>query len=212
VAGTIGGATFGVAKKVDIVGVKVLDAQGSGANSGVLQGMDFVIQDVQQKRLRGKAVMNMSLGGGRSGAINRAIQAMFNAGVVPVVAAGNERADTAGTSPGSAPAAITVGAIDALTDERADFSNFGPDVDVYGPGVDVLSVGIKSDTDTDTLSGTSMASPHIAGLAAYLMALNNLNDPQTVVDEIKRLATATNAEVKLNAPGTTSLIANNGKL
>jgi subtilisin family serine protease len=212
VAGTIGGATFGVAKKVSIVGVKVLDAQGTGANSGVLQGMDFVIQDVQQKRLSGKAVMNMSLGGGRSGAINRAIQAMFNAGIVPVVAAGNEKADTAGTSPGSAPAAITVGAVDAETDVRADFSNFGPDVDVYAPGVDVLSVGIKSDTDTDTLSGTSMASPHIAGLAAYLMALDNLTEPQAVVDEIKRLAGATGATVLQNVADTTSLIANNGKL
>ena len=90
VAGTIGGATFGVAKKVDLVAVKVLDASGGGSNSGVLQGMQFVVDDVKKNNRAGKAVMNMSLGGDKSEAINRAIEALFKAGVVPVVAAGNE--------------------------------------------------------------------------------------------------------------------------
>ncbi|KAF5552195.1 alkaline protease (oryzin) [Fusarium phyllophilum] len=210
VAGTIGGATFGVAKKVDLVAVKVLDASGGGSNSGVLQGMQFVIDDAKKKNRVGKAVMNMSLGGDFSQAINRAIEALFKAGVVPVVAAGNENRETALTSPGSAPNAITVGAIDATTDERANFSNFGPEVDVYAPGVNVLSVGIKSNTDTATLSGTSMASPHVAGLAAYLMGFQQLDGPAQVASLIKSLAGSTGAKVKNNVQGTTSNIANNG--
>ncbi|KAI6760844.1 hypothetical protein HG530_009704 [Fusarium avenaceum] len=210
VAGTIGGATFGVAKKVDLVAVKVLDASGGGSNSGVLQGMQFVIDDAKKRGKTGKAVMNMSLGGDFSAAINRAIEALFKAGVVPVVAAGNENRETALTSPGSAPNAITVGAFDATTDERADFSNFGPEVDIYAPGVDVLSVGIKSKTDTATLSGTSMASPHVAGLAAYLMGFQKLDGPAQVVSLIKSLAQQSGAKVRNNVQGTTDLIANNG--
>ncbi|KAG5663281.1 hypothetical protein KAF25_001217 [Fusarium avenaceum] len=210
VAGTIGGATFGVAKKVDLVAVKVLDASGGGSNSGVLQGMQFVVDDAKKRGKTGKAVMNMSLGGDFSAAINRAIEALFKAGIVPVVAAGNENRETSLTSPGSAPNAITVGAIDATTDERADFSNFGPEVDVYAPGVQVLSVGIKSKTDTATLSGTSMASPHVAGLAAYLMGFQKLDGPAQVVSLIKSLAQQSGAKVRNNVQGTTDLIANNG--
>ncbi|UZP46083.1 hypothetical protein NXS19_013895 [Fusarium pseudograminearum] len=210
VAGTIGGATFGVAKKVDLVAVKVLDASGGGSNSGVLQGMQFVVDDVKKNNRAGKAVMNMSLGGDKSEAINRAIEALFKAGVVPVVAAGNENRETALTSPGSAPNAITVGAIDATSDQRADFSNFGPEVDIYAPGVDVLSVGIKSNTDTATLSGTSMASPHVAGLAAYLMGFQKLDGPAQVASLIKSLATESGAKVRNNVRGTTDGIANNG--
>jgi subtilisin family serine protease len=210
VAGTIGGATFGVAKSVDLVAVKVLGSDGSGSNSGVIRGMQFVVEDAQQRGITGRAVMNMSLGGSFSQAINRAIQAIFEAGVVPVVAAGNEAQDAANTSPGSAPSAITVGAIDARTDTRADFSNFGQSVDIYASGVDVLSVGIQDDTSTNVLSGTSMASPHVCGLAAYLMAFQNLTDPADVTTLITNLAENTGAAVRANAPGTTSLIANNG--
>ncbi|KAH7156526.1 peptidase S8/S53 domain-containing protein [Dactylonectria macrodidyma] len=210
VAGTIGGATFGVAKKVSLVAVKVLDATGGGSNSGVLEGMQFVVDDVTDKGLSGKAVMNMSLGGSFSAAINSAIDAIFKAGIVPVVAAGNEAQDTANTSPGSAEKAITVGAIDATTDERADFSNFGSGVDIYAPGVDVLSVGIDSDTAQATLSGTSMASPHVAGLAAYLMAFQGITDPAEVASLMTSLAEQTGSEVVNNIEGTTSLIANNG--
>ncbi|RKU41311.1 hypothetical protein DL546_004020 [Coniochaeta pulveracea] len=212
VAGTIGGKTFGVAKNVDLVAVKVLDAQGGGTNSGVLAGMDFVVKDATAKNLSGKAVMNMSLGGGLSKTLNDAINAITSAGVVCVVAAGNENQDTANTSPGSAAAAITVGAIDQKNDQKASFSNFGRGVDVFAPGVNVQSVGIKSDTDSATLSGTSMASPHVAGLAAYLMALEGLNTVDTVTNRIKQLAGQTQAAVGRNAKGTTSLIANNGNL
>lgn len=136
--------------------MKVLDASGGGTNADVLDGLNFVESDVQAKKLGGKAVMNMSLGGGQSNAINAAIEAIAAAGVVPVVAAGNEAQDAANTSPASAPNAVTVGALDATNDQRASFSNFGAVVDIYAPGVDVLSVGIKNDRDTATLSGTSM--------------------------------------------------------
>lgn len=210
VAGTIAGATFGVAKKAELVAVKVLDASGGGSNSGVLQGMQFVIDDVEKRGKKGKAVMNMSLGGDFSAAINRAIEALFKAGIVPVVAAGNENRDTALTSPGSAPNAITVGAIDGTTDVRAPFSNFGKDVDIYAPGVQVLSVGIDSNTATASLSGTSMASPHVAGLAAYLMSFQNVQEPSRVVELIKSLAQQSGAKVRNNAADTTDLIANNG--
>ncbi|KAM7191134.1 Peptidase S8/S53 domain containing protein [Naviculisporaceae sp. PSN 640] len=210
VAGTVAGATYGVAKKSKILAVKVLDKDGSGSNSGVIAGMMFVAEDATRRGLRGKAVMNMSLGGSRSGAVNRAINAIANAGVVPIVAAGNENQDTANTSPGSAELAITVGAIDQTTDERAVFSNFGPIVDIFAPGVNVLSCGIADDTDRVALSGTSMASPHIAGLAAYLMALEGITGITEVSDRIKALARATTARVQNQVPGTTDLIANNG--
>jgi subtilisin family serine protease len=156
--------------------------------------------------------MNMSLGGSRSTAINDAINALRAAGVVPVVAAGNENQDTANTSPGSAAAAVTVGAIDQRTDARASFSNFGQGVDIFAPGVNVLSVGIRTDTDTAMLSGTSMASPHIAGLAAYLMAFEGITVVDEVVARMKALAGQTGAAVSNNVPGTTGLIANNGNL
>lgn len=154
--------------------------------------------------------MNMSLGGSFSPALNSAINAIFRAGVVPVVAAGNEDQDTANTSPGSAERAITVGAIDQRTDDRADFSNFGQGVDIFAPGVQVLSCGIRNNTATAVLSGTSMASPHVAGLAAYLMALENISDPAEVDARIKELARATRARVGNNRGQTTNLIANNG--
>ncbi|KAK1624078.1 subtilase [Colletotrichum phormii] len=212
VAGTIGGQTFGVAKNVNLIGVKVLDGDGAGSNSGVLDGMQFVIDDVAKKNLTGKAVMNMSLGGSASAAVNRAIQALNNAGIVPVVAAGNENQDAANTSPASAANAITVGAIDARNDRKASFSNFGTVVDIFAPGVNILSVGITSDTATNTLSGTSMASPHVAGLAAYLMGLEGLNTVKAVTDRMLALAEASGASVQRNTAGTTNLIANNGQL
>ncbi|KAK4124268.1 subtilisin-like protein [Parathielavia appendiculata] len=210
VAGTIGGKTFGVAKKVQLVAVKVLGADGGGSRTSVIAGMQFVADNATASGRSGKAVMNMSLGGGFSQAINSAINQVEAAGVVPVVAAGNEETDTANTSPGSAEAAITVGSIDQLTDTMSDFSNFGPLVDVFAPGRDVTSVGIRSTTDTLTISGTSMASPHVAGIAAYLMALEGITGVQAVANRIKELAQQTGARARGVPRGTTTLIANNG--
>lgn len=169
-----------------------------------------VAQTVQQLGLGGKSVMNMSLGGSRSAAINSAINAIRAAGCVPVVAAGNENVDASNDSPASAAGALTVGAIDQTTDTRASFSNFGRPVDVFAPGVNVQSVGIKSTTATTVLSGTSMASPHVAGLAAYVMALENITDVDAVVARIKGLAASTNTTVLGNTRSTTNLIAFNG--
>ncbi|KAG6029358.1 hypothetical protein E4U41_000381 [Claviceps citrina] len=168
------------------------------------------MDDVASRNLSGKAIMNMSLGGGFSRAMNVAIEHVVKSGVVCVVAAGNQDKDAADVSPASAPNAITVGAIDPHTDARAAFSNFGAPVDIYAPGVNVLSVGIRSDIDTKTLSGTSMACPHVAGLAAYLMRLRNVEEPTQVSDLMKRLGAQTGARVRANRDKTTSLIAYNG--
>ncbi|EFX02302.1 subtilisin-like protease [Grosmannia clavigera kw1407] len=210
VAGTIGGTTFGVAKNVRLVAVKVLDADGGGTNSGVLAGLEWVAANATASGLAGKAVMNMSLGGSRSRSINAAVSAIKAAGVVACVAAGNDNVDAKTESPASSADAITVGAIDQTSDVRASFSNFGQSVDIFAPGVKVLSVGITSSTATEILSGTSMATPHIAGLAAYLMALENITDPSAVQARIQALASLTGADVTGNRGATTDLIANNG--
>ncbi|KAL1837147.1 hypothetical protein VTJ49DRAFT_4212 [Mycothermus thermophilus] len=210
VAGTVGGRTVGVARKAQLVAVKVLGADGGGSASSVIAGMDFVARNVTARGIGGKAVMNMSLGGGFSRAINSAVNRVEQAGVVPVVAAGNEAQDTSDTSPGSAERAITVGAIDQRNDRIAIFSNFGPVVDIFAPGVDVNSAFIGSDTAFRSLSGTSMASPHVAGLAAYLMALEGLTTAESVSNRIKQLAQQTGARVRGGPRNTTTLIANNG--
>lgn len=210
VSATIAGKTFGVAKKANIIGVKVLDAQGGGSNSGVLEGLQFVAQDAAANKRSGKAVMNMSLGGTVSRAINAAVKSITDAGVVAVVAAGNENQDAANVSPASSPDAITVGAIDQKNDAKASFSNFGADVDIFAPGVNVQSIGITAKDATETLSGTSMASPHVAGLAAYLMSLESITSVAALKTRMLELATASGASVKKNTRGTTNLIANNG--
>ncbi|TQV96426.1 oryzin precursor [Cordyceps javanica] len=225
VAGTIGSATYGVAKKVQLRGVKVLGKNGGGQNSDVIDGLRFVLQDVTKRNLKGKAVMNMSLGGPYSDAINDAIRVLASNGIVPVVAAGNDDKDAGNTSPASADDAITVGAINPMNDQKAVFSNFGRDVSIFAPGVDVLSVGIANDRDSKVLSGTSMASPHVAGLAAYLLALdakqqNTIPGRNSPADEnvfvgvknvIRKLAGETGARVRGNEGQTTNRIANNGK-
>ncbi|KAI9897998.1 hypothetical protein N3K66_006358 [Trichothecium roseum] len=166
VAGTIGGITYGVAKKTSIFAVKVLGDDGSGTNAGVIAGMEFVVKDAPGQSCPKGAVANMSLGGGFSQAVNDAADAIVSAGVFLAVAAGNDGSDSSGYSPASAETACTVGATDK-TDALASFSNYGSLVDVLAPGVDIESSipGGK----TDVYSGTSMASPHVAGLGAYLL-------------------------------------------
>ncbi|KFA71601.1 hypothetical protein S40288_03662 [Stachybotrys chartarum IBT 40288] len=168
VAGTIGSLTFGVAKKTQLIAVKVLDDSGSGTNSGVIAGMEFVVDDAAERDCPNGVVVNMSLGGSFSRAVNSAAASIVDAGLFLAVAAGNEASDARGSSPASESSACTVGATDA-DDVLADFSNFGSVVDVLAPGVDIVST--IPGGDTASFDGTSMASPHVAGLAAYLLSI-----------------------------------------
>ena len=166
VAGTIGGSTYGIAKQVDLVGVKVLTSQGSGSYAGVIKGIEWAWKD--SKTRSGKSVANMSLGGGFSRAINDAVAAAIKNGLIMVVAAGNDNADACKYSPASTATAITVAAVDSA-DTIATFSNWGPCVDIAAPGVKITSVWKDSNTSTKTISGTSMAAPHVAGVVALYL-------------------------------------------
>ncbi|MEU5155543.1 S8 family peptidase [Glycomyces sp. NPDC021274] len=165
VAGTVGGTIYGVAKDVTLHGVRVLNNSGSGTTAGVVNGINWVAANAIKP-----AVANMSLGGGYSAALNNAVTAAVNSGVTFVVAAGNENQNACNVSPASAPAAITVGATTS-TDARAGYSNFGSCLDVFAPGSSITSAWRTGTTSTRTISGTSMASPHVAGaVALYLDA------------------------------------------
>ncbi|SDL35700.1 Serine protease, subtilisin family [Glycomyces sambucus] len=179
VAGTVGGTTYGVAKNVTLHGVRVLDNAGSGTTAGVVNGINWVRTNAIQP-----AVANMSLGGGYSASLNNAVEAAVDAGVTFAVAAGNEDQDACNVSPASAPSAITVAASDN-TDTRAYFSNFGSCVDVFAPGVGITSAWHTSTTATNTISGTSMASPHVAGAAAVYLGLN----PGATTDDVAEWVT-----------------------
>jgi len=180
VAGIIASKTYGVAKKATVVAVKVLDEFGSGSMSGLLQGLNWAVSDAKQRNATKKAVVNMSLSGAYTQSVNDAVKAATDAGVTVVAAAGNKNEDVANWSPGSAPSAITVGAIDT-NDTRADFSNWGKGIDIFAPGVAIESAYNNTDTDHAWLSGTSMSTPHVAGLAAYFIAREKLsgNDVKT---------------------------------
>jgi len=164
VAGTVGGTTYGVAKSIKLRAVRVLNCSGSGSNSGVIAGMDWVrVNSIHP------AVANMSLGGGFSSATNTAANNLAASGVFLAVAAGNSNANACNSSPSSA-ANVTSVAASASNDSRASFSNFGSCVHIYAPGVSIKSDWLNG--GTNTISGTSMASPHVAGVAALYKAVN----------------------------------------
>jgi len=177
VASTVAGRLYGVAKKATVIAVKVLGAGGSGSWAGVIAGVEYT---VQSKNSRGRpSLANMSLGGGVNQAVNAAVKAASEAGVIHVVAAGNSNTDACSFSPASADSIITVGATDVgagpndeQEDVRSYFSNFGPCTDVYAPGSDVLGAWITDRTSSRSLSGTSMASPHVCGIGALFMQQN----------------------------------------
>ncbi|XXG93763.1 Cuticle-degrading protease [Hypoxylon texense] len=206
VAGTIGSKTYGVAKKTSLYAVKVLDSSGSGTTSGVIAGMNFVTSDVKTRSCPAGAVANMSLGGGTSSSINSAAKAMINAGVFLAVAAGNDNQNAANSSPASEPTVCTVGA-STSADARASYSNYGAVVDIFAPGTNILSTW-NSAGSTNTISGTSMATPHIVGLGAYLLALNGKQAPQALCSYI---ASSANSGVLSGIPsGTVNKLAYNG--
>jgi subtilisin family serine protease len=183
VAGTVGGTTWGVAKAVSLTPVRVLDCSGSGAWSGVIAGIDYVANSTLRP-----AVANMSLGGAASSSVDAAVAGAVAKGVVMVVAAGNNSADACGYSPARAPSAITVGASTSI-DYRASYSNFGPCVDLFAPGHSITSAWNTSTTASNTIGGTSMASPHVAGVAALALAANPAATPAEVAALLTSSAT-----------------------
>ncbi|KAF7306691.1 hypothetical protein MIND_00460800 [Mycena indigotica] len=182
-AGTIASRKFGVAKAANVIAVKVLGSNGSGSMSDVIGGVNFATTASLAKKAKAEAefkatgktahkgsVANMSLGGGKSDALDRAVNAAVDKGLHFAVAAGNDNRDACNYSPAAAEKAVTVGA-STLSDERAYFSNFGKCVDVFAPGLNIRSTWIGSTSAENTISGTSMASPHTAGMLAYLLSL-----------------------------------------
>ncbi|MBM7112342.1 S8 family peptidase [Archangium primigenium] len=198
VAGTVGGTTYGVAKAVRLYGVRVLGCDGSGSNSGVIAGINWVRTNHKKP-----AVANMSLGGGYSSTINTAVTSLANAGVFVAVAAGNDNGNACNYSPASAPIVTTVGATTSTT-ARASYSNYGSCVDIYAPGSSITSAWIGS--RTSSISGTSMASPHVAGVAALYKATYGDASQATIDTWLKN--NATNNVVTGNPSGTVNKLLN----
>lgn len=183
-AGTVAGITYGIAKEANLIAVRVLDDNGSGSYTNVIKGINWAANAASTSGRR--SVANMSLGGGKSTAVNNAVTAAVNAGLFMAVAAGNSNDDACDYSPASATTAFTVGASD-INDRRAYYSNYGTCLDIFGPGSDITSAWIGSPDATNTISGTSMASPHVCGVAAkYLSADTTLTVAelsQQLIDE-----------------------------
>jgi subtilisin family serine protease len=178
VAGTVGGSTYGVAKAVRLYAVRVLACNGSGTNAGVIAGVDWVTNNHVKP-----AVANMSLGGGASSALDTAVNNSIAAGVSYSVAAGNDNQSACNYSPARVANAITVGSTTS-SDARSSFSNYGSCLDIFAPGSSITSAWHTSDTATNTISGTSMAAPHVAGVAALYLQGNTSASPATVRNAI----------------------------
>jgi subtilisin family serine protease len=183
VAGTVGGTTYGVAKEVKLIGVRVLNCAGSGSTSTVLAGLDWVIGHAHLP-----AVANLSLGGAPDAVVDDAIRRTVAAGVAVAVAAGNSTDDACLISPARVAEAMTVAASD-MADAAASFSNFGPCVDWYAPGLAITSAGYTDNYATAVKSGTSMASPHTAGVAALYLEQNPTAGPQQVASALAEWTT-----------------------
>lgn len=204
-SGTIAGKKYGIAKKAHVVAVKVLGSNGSGSMSDVIKGVEFVaeghLRDKGKKGYKGTTA-NMSLGGGKSTALDLAVNGAVRAGVHFAVAAGNDNDDACNYSPAAAENAVTVGAT-ALSDDRAYFSNWGKCVDIFAPGVNIQSTYMGSKHAVTTMSGTSMASPHVCGLLTYFLSLQPSTDSEYAVQ-----GAVTPAQLKKNliAFGTEGII------
>jgi len=187
VAGTVAGKTFGVAKKANIIAIKVLDDEGGGSNVGIIRGIDIVIK--RAKITKRPSIINMSLGGGISQALDDATTNAVKAGVHVVVAAGNDAVDADQNSPARALNVITVGSIN-IKDTLSSFSNFGASVDILAPGEDIISADFKNVNGSRSISGTSMATPHVAGLVAYLLYMEGQAPPADIRKRILALSSA----------------------
>jgi subtilisin family serine protease len=203
VSGTVGGSTYGVAKQVALVAVRVLDCSGSGTWSGVAAGVDWVTSHAIKP-----AVANMSLGGGQNSTVDTAVSNSIASGVTYAIAAGNGDAfgnaqDACLTSPADVTAALTVSATDS-TDTKASWANYGSCVDLFAPGVSITSDWNSSDTSTNTISGTSMATPHVTGEAALYLSLNTSATPAQVASAIT--GNATSGVVKSAGSGSPNLL------
>lgn len=195
VAGTIAGASYGVAKLATVVPVRVLDCNGSGFLSSVVAGLDWIAQNSEPGA---KAVVNLSLGGGTSSTLDAAVENLVARGMTVVVAAGNSAISACNASPARTPGALTVAASD-INDQFASFSNHGSCVDMVAPGVAVTSAWISSNSSTEVLSGTSMAAPHVAGLVAVLMT-NGYLQPSEVEFRLESAAVAVVAGLPTGTP------------
>lgn len=184
VAGTVGGTTWGVAKNVSLIPVRVMNCNGSGSTSGVIAGIDWVAGSPLRP-----AVANMSIGGNQSSALNAAVAGAVSKGITMVVAAGNSNANACSYSPSSEPSAITVGAT-TRDDARASYSNYGTCVDIFAPGSSITSAWNSSATATNTISGTSMAAPHVTGIAALALSADPTASPAAVASYLTSNATA----------------------
>jgi len=203
VAGTVGGVTYGVAKKTTLVAVKVLSCGGSGTYAGVISGIQWVTA-AHSKSATKRSVANMSLGGGASTTVDAAVTQSVAAGVNYAIAAGNSAANACNYSPARVPVAVTVGSSDD-TDARSYFSNYGTCVDVFAPGSDITSAWIGSDDATNTISGTSMAAPHVAGtIAVRLGHLAAIFDGVPTPAEIAKWLQTEATPSKITNPGTGS--------
>ncbi|KAH7015500.1 peptidase S8/S53 domain-containing protein [Ilyonectria destructans] len=211
VAGTIGGSTYGVAKQANLISVKVFSGN-SASTSTILSGFNWAVDDIVSKGRTGRAAINLSLGGPAQQTWTTAINAAYNSGVLSVVAAGNgddfgNPLPVSSQSPANAPNALTVGAIDSSW-RPASFTNYGAGVDILAPGVSILSSYIGGNSATASLSGTSMATPHVVGLALYLQVLEGLSTPAAVTNRIKALGTTGRITGTLN--GSPNLVSYNG--
>ncbi|KAF2994394.1 subtilisin-like serine protease [Curvularia kusanoi] len=205
VAGTVGSKTYGVAKKTKLFAIKVFNSSGSGTTSGVISAINFAANDAKRRSCPKGSVANLSLAGPKSDALNTAVNKAVDSGLFVAVAAGNSAVDVSQMSPSSATSAFVVGATDS-SDKFAYFSNFGTNVDGLAPGVSVLST--YNNGGTAVMSGTSMATPHVAGLAAYLLSLEGKIAPGALAARIQTLSLKD--KVTSVPAGTNNYLINNG--